>query len=260
MLSFKYRLFVLFLIAGNILFAMDAGDRKEISVNGVGFAVRYIPPGTFMMGSPASEAGRTLQETQYKVEISKGFWMMETTVTQELYEAIVGKENNHSRFTNNKQNPANTLSWYDAIDFCKKLSDITGKDWTLPTEAQWEYACRAGTTSAYYFGNDISSLDEFAWYEGNSQNTLNPVAQKKANQWGLYDMHGNVLEWCLCSFNEYPSEFTVDPVYVEGGTYRVIRGGGFGNTPSRLRSASRVKFGPGGWDVDLGFRAIMIIE
>ena len=127
------------------------------------------------------------------VEIpSANFKVAKYPVTQAQYEAVMGT--NPSYFINNLQNPVENLCWYDARSFCKKLSEITGKTYRLPSNTEWEYACRAGTTTDYYFGDDVNQLEDYAWYYDNSQKTTHPVGHKLPNAWGLYDMHGNVWE------------------------------------------------------------------
>lgn len=138
-------------------------------------------------------------------------------ITQEQYEAVMGK--NPSYFKNNPQNPVEQVSYDDAAAFCQKLSEMTGKNYRLPTESEWEYACRAGTTTGYYFGDDCHQLENYAWYFDNSQGTTHPVGQKLPNTWGLYDMIGNVWEWCQ---------------------QVVMRGGFWGNLPDNCRSAIRI--------------------
>ena len=138
-------------------------------------------------------------------------------VTQAQYEAVMG--NNPSYFQGNSQNPVEQVSYDDAVAFCQKLSEMTGKNYRLPTESEWEYACRAGTVTEYYFGDDASQLGDYAWYDGNSQRTTHPVGQKLPNDWGLYDMIGNVWEWCQ---------------------QVVMRGGSWGNLPDNCRSAIRI--------------------
>ena len=156
-----------------------AGERKVVTVNGVEFAFRWCPAGTFTMGAPTSEEG-LYNETQHEVTLTKGFWMLETEVTQKQWKAVMGT---NPSFFKGDDLPVESVSWNDCQEFCEK----TGLQ--LPTEAQWEYACRAGTTDAY-----AGNLDEMAWYYSNSGNKTHPVGTKKPNAWGLYDMHGNVWE------------------------------------------------------------------
>ncbi len=162
-----------------------AGERKTVTVNGVEFAFRWCPAGTFMMGSPKDEKDRSSDETQHEVTLTKGFWMLETEVTQKQWKAITG--DNPSNFKGDDL-PVEEVSWNDCQEFCRKCSAL-GLPVQLPTESQWEYACRAGTTDAY-----AGNLDEMAWYYSNSGNKTHPVGTKKPNAWGLYDMHGNVWE------------------------------------------------------------------
>ena len=155
-------------------------------------------------------------------------------VTQSQYQDVMGT--NPSYFMNNPQNPVEQISWEDAQVFCKKLSQITGKTYRLPTEAEWEYACRASTTTCFYFGDDASQLGDYAWYWGNSEGTTHPVGQKKPNAWGLFDMHGNVWEW------------------TEEGS---VRGGSWGNDPNGCRSAIRSNYNRrDDRDLNIGFRVV----
>ena len=144
------------------------------------------------MGSPMNEIGRSDYEEQREVVIDQPFWMMDTPVTRSLYHEVLGRQFDGQ----NPDHPMVDISWHDSIEFCHRLSEQTGCQFTLPTESQWEYACRAGSITAYSFGNDPKMLDDHGWYYGNCT-SLQPVKQKKPNHWGLYDMHGNVWEWCL---------------------------------------------------------------
>ena len=188
---------------------------------GVTMKMILIPPGKFTRGEGAN---------RLEVTISKPFLMGVTEVTQEQYQAVMGT--NPSWFKG-ATNPVDGVSWNDATEFCKKLSEKTRQTVRhtirLPTDAEWEYACRAGTQTAFSFGDDPAELGDYAWWDGNSAKTTHPVGQKKPNAWGLYDIHGNVLEWCVDWFGEDPKGPVTDPSGPATGTLRVQRGGSVGN-------------------------------
>ena len=154
----------------------------------------YISPGTFMMGSPSSEPKRDSDEQQHKVTLTKGVYIGVTEITQSQWKAIMG--NNPSYFKGDNL-PVEQVSWNDCQEFIRKLNlQEGGNKYRLPTEAEWEYTCRAGTTTRFCFGDSESRLGDYAWYSSNSSSKTHPVSRKKPNVWGLYDMHGNVWEWC----------------------------------------------------------------
>ena len=231
-------------VQGDLGSGKNAGKRAVKVINGVEFAFRWCPAGAFTMGSPKSEDGRDNDETQHKVTLTKGFWMLETEVTQKQWKAVMGS-NPDCKFKGDNL-PVENVSWTDCQEFCKKCAQL-GFPVQLPTEAQWEYACRAGTTGAY-----AGNLDEMAWYgyysnpKGTSKEaTTHPVGTKKPNAWGLYDMHGNVWEWCQDWYaKEYPSGSVTDPTGPSSGSYRVVRGGGWHSDARRCRSANRDYYGP----------------
>jgi formylglycine-generating enzyme len=180
----------------------DLVQPTESITNTIGMTLNKIPAGTFMMGSPESEADRVDDETQHRVTISKPFYMQTTEVTQGQWKAVMSYEPWKGQLDVNEgpDYPAVYVSWNDAVAYCKKLSEKKGKTYRLPTEAEWEYACRAGTKTAWSFGNDEKVLGDYAWYRENAEaigeKYAHQVAQKKPNAWGLHDMHGNVWEWC----------------------------------------------------------------
>ncbi len=210
---------------------------KNGFTNSLGMKFVYIPPGTFMMGSPPSESGRYSDETRHKVTLTKGFYMQTTEVTQGQWKAVMGK--NPSYFGSYGDNcPVEDVSWYEAQEFIKKLNKRDrSHTYHLPTEAQWEYAARAVTTGRFA---GTGNLYEMGWYYSNSSgNGTHKVGTKKPNQWGLYDMHGNVWEWCEDWKGSYPSGHVTDPSGPDRGSGRVFRGGGWYSYTRYCRSANR---------------------
>lgn len=209
-----------------------AGEVREFG----GIEMVWCPPGTFLMGSPESEEGREDDETQHEVTLTRGFWMAKTECTQEQWESVMG--DNPSEFTGPTNLPVEQVSWEDVVEWTTKMNDRhplpDGWRWTLPTEAQWEYACRAGTAGAY-----AGELDAMAWYQDNSGATTHEVGRKKGNPWGLYDMHGNVNEFCADWYGDYPSGAVTDPTGAADGPGRVLRGGCWYFIAHACRSANR---------------------
>ena len=242
---------------------------------GVDLGMNWIEPGTFMMGSPEGELGADGDEILHQVTLTSGYWLGKYEVTQAQYEAVMGE--NPSRFKG-ADLPVENVSWEDAMAFCEKLTAqerAEGRlseayEYTLPTEAQWEYACRAGTTTAFNNGTNIETedeiygkcpnLDEVGWYKYNSDDT-HPAGQKKPNAWGLYDMHGNVWEWCLDRKSSYPTEAVTDPVGEGTDDYRALRGGSYDYyrcEAKDCRSAARRTGSTSMTSSDLGFRVALV--
>ena len=252
--------------------------------------LRWIPPGRFLMGSPEEEPGRYDDEgPQHPVFITKGFWLFETACTQALWQAVMGE--NPSRFKS-PQRPVEQVSWEDVQGFMQRINErIPGLGLVLSAEAQWEHACRAGTNTALYTGpieipgaNNAPALDPIAWYGGNSgvgfeleeghdssswtemqypnpRSGTHPVGEKQPNPWGLYDMIGNVWEWCADGLREYGEDYAIDPVgALRAGAGRVIRGGSWFSDARYCRSAYRVRGVPDDRGGDLGFRCARVQE
>ncbi|MEB3237177.1 MAG: formylglycine-generating enzyme family protein [Candidatus Sericytochromatia bacterium] len=237
------------------------------------------------MGSPVGEPGRSSDETQHTVTLTRGFWMQSTEVTQGQWRALMG--NNPSRFTGADNRPVERVSWYDAVAYANALSAKDGlanaydlsscsgtpgtgnygcsnvtltastpyatTGWRLATEAEWEYAYRAGSTTPWYFGSDSNLLGTYMWFSSNSVYRTWPVGQKQPNAWGLYDMAGNVWEWCQDWYGSYPGTVT-DPTGPTSGSNRVRRGGSWDNDASRARAASRDPYRPDVRSLGIGFR------
>lgn len=249
-------------------------EKYEESVDStdVSFNMIPIPAGTFLIGSLEGEANRKEDEGPQKEVQLDAFWMMETEMTWDLFElfidteksAIVGYSSDDSKinadavtrpstpyldpsFGMGKRNyPAISMTQFAALNFCKWLSEVTGKLYRLPTEAEWEYACKAGTTTMYSFGDSVDVLGEYGWYWDNSDDKYHEVAQKKPNLWGLYDMHGNVAEWTMDQYQEdYYSTIedgASNPWRIPDSLYpRSVKGGSWDDDPEALRSSARLR-------------------
>jgi len=240
--------------------AATPGPKKEITVDlggGVKMEMVLIRPGSFMMGS---EKGAPDEKPVHKVRITRPFYMGKYEVTQEQWQAVMGTS--PSKFKGAK-NPVEQVSWNDCQDFMKKLSEkVGGGAFRLPTEAEWEYASRAGTTTEYSFGDSDSAYGEYAWYSANSGSATHPVGQKKPNAWGLYDVHGNLWEWCSDFYDTgyYAQSPADDPTGGGSGGARVLRGGSWGDDATFCRAAYRCSFDPSSSYYYYGLRAARTLE
>ena len=253
-------------------------NQPKVLTNSIDMKLVLIPKGKFMMGSPPDEKGSEDNERRHEVTISRDYHLGMHEVTQVQYKQIMGK--NPSGFqgdrvaerhpetgrlvteVNSANHPVEQVSWSDAVEFCQRLSALpeekkAGRVYRLPTEAEWEYACRAGSQTAYSFGSDEKSLVNFGWYDSNSKGITHAVGLKKANAWGLYDMHGNVFEWCADWYGVYPKGSATDPRGPEDGSDRVFRGGCWLNVAVNCRSAFRYGLVPSIRSFNLGFRVAL---
>jgi formylglycine-generating enzyme required for sulfatase activity len=220
--------------------------------NSIGMEFVLIAAGTFQMG-----ALDNIDDAQpvHQVTISQPFYLGKYAVTQGQWQAVTWP--NPSQFKGDRNRPVEQVSWEDAQEFIRQLNvKEGGARYRLPTEAEWEYACRAGSTTAYSFGDDPRQLDAYGWYSRKSGGTPHPVGQLKPNAWGLYDMHGNVFEWVKDWYGEYTPEPVTDPQGPASGSRRVFRGGSWFDRASNCQSAYRIYAGPGDRRVDLGFRLL----
>jgi formylglycine-generating enzyme required for sulfatase activity len=267
------------------------GQGRQEVTNSLGMKFVQIMPGTFRMGSPPTETGSFDNERQHEVRLSRGFYMGMYEVTQEQFSKVMGvnpadyqgdkavkiiPEKRHpvtNRIVQDKVTipiktenfPVENVNWEDANEFCRLLSEVpeelnAGRSYRLPTEAEWEYACRAGSRTTYSSGNSAKTLNAFAWFQDNSESRPHEVGTRKPNAWGLYDMHGNVWEWCQDWYGEYPKENVADPSGPMGGKERVLRGGSWYVTEENLRSAYRPSRSPDFHSFDFGFRVVMEIK
>lgn len=229
--------------------------------NSIGMNFVLIPAGSFIMGSLSRKPGTESNEEQYRVTISKPFYMQTTEVTRGQWNAVMGTQpwSGKRCVRDNPECPAVYVSWNDCQEFIRRMNQKEGGNkYHLPTEAQWEYACRAGSTTRFCFGDSDSTLGDYAWYDDNAsafgQDYSHRVGTKKANAWGLYDMHGNVWELCQDWYGRYPLGHVIDPMGPSSGPFRVIRGGSWCSSASQCQSAYRDFYAPRGRYSSLGFR------
>ena len=238
------------------------GKRGQDFKNSFGMKFVNIPPGNFLMGSPPSERGRRKDEKRYRVTLTKGFYMQTTEVTQGQWKAVRGK--NPSRYDECGDTcPVEKVSWSKVQEFIRELNALEGTDkYRLPTEAEWEYASRAGSETRFTYGDDSDrpneylDLKNYAWYYKNSKSRPHPVAQKKPNAWGLYDMHGNVYEWCRDGYGRYPDEDVSDPKGNKEQLNKVYRGGSWRSFGRSCRSSHRERKRLESYGDHIGFRLV----
>jgi len=229
------------MILGWVALGWQEASEKTLLDLGGGVKMEFvrIKAGKFTMGDKGDGPA-------HEVTISKDYWMQTTETTQGQWEAVMGK---NPSFFKGADLPVETVSREECQEFLKKLNEkakdqLKGKAAKLPTEAEWEYACRAGEKGKWCFGDDEKKLGDYAWYEKNSDHKTHPVGQKKANAWGLYDMHGNVWEWCEDWYEKYPSEAVTDPTGPAKGESRCLRGGSWNDNGVDTRSADRYRYQP----------------
>jgi len=285
-------LIAVFTLSMTFCYGQSGGGGSTTSPTGI--VMVSIPAGTFIMGSPTSESNRESNETQHSVTLSGFKMSKYPVTQEQYQAVMGDNpsyfSSNPENLETQGKRPVEQVSWYDALVFCNKLSikeglspaySISGSTdptawgkmptssnttwdavvivagstgYRLPTEAQWEYACRAGTTTVYNTGDTIN--DNTGWYNSNSGGKTHQVGKKPANAWGLHDMHGNVWEWCWDWYNNYSSGAQTDPMGASSGTDRVARGGGWGDSAGDLRSARRIYYDPYDRYRNLGFRLV----
>jgi len=229
--------------------ARKSGEIKTIALpGGATMEMVWCAPGEFVMGSPHSEVGRFEDEVPHKVTLTKGFWLGKYEVTQAQWESVM--RSNSSRFKN-PNSPVENISWHDCEMFIKRVNTMLGGAARLPTEAEWEYACRAGSDASV---SGCGELADMAWYESNSDNFTHEVGGKSPNAWGFYDMHGNVLEWCSDWFSTLSKNPVVDPKGPLSGSFKVLKGGCWFFYKRDCRCAYRLKREPNLRNCIYGFR------
>jgi formylglycine-generating enzyme required for sulfatase activity len=250
--------------------SIEPNQQLNSFTNCIGIKLMPIPKGKFMMGSPETEKERGkfgVDETQHEVTISQNFYMGATEVTQAQWQKVMG---NKPSFFKGDELPVEKVGWDEAVEFCKRLSEMpeekkAGRKYRLPTEAEWEYACRAGTTTPFHFGSELNGRqancngsDPYGTNtKGPNLEKTTPVGKYPANAWGLYDMHGNVWEWCSDWYGVYPTGSVTDPIGPATGSFRSSRGGSWIVVAWGCRSAYHIGFGPSDRYSILGFRVAL---
>ena len=266
---FSYVIWIVLLVTGLHLFhSAEASESKKRFTNSLGMEFVYVKPGTFLMGSPVEDFHRNSDEIQHRVTLTKGFYIQTSEVTQEQWKTIMGVNPSQYSYCG-PDCPVEMISWNEAKKFISKLNikEKTNR-YRLPTEAEWEYACRAGTDTHFYFGNSLYTTQ--ANYNGNhplpgdprgrNLNRTVPVKSYPPNKFGIHDMHGNVYEWCEDWYGEYPPGHAIDPVGPKSGISKVCRGGGLSSYARRCRSANRTKHLPSYWSFYIGVRLVFTAE
>ena len=255
------------ILLGSACCAEENRSSKERLKNSLDMEFVLVPSGSFWIGSPKSDKDRMPDEVHAQVTIGQDFYLGIHEVTQDQWKRVMNTQPWATAVKTNtkvgKQYPATWVSWEDAVAFCKQLSRLENKTYRLPTEAEWERACRGGKQTRFSFGDDLSQLPKHDWIDANSFQAKQPyahqVGQKLSNPYGLFDMNGNVMEWCS---DWYAKDFfrtasNVNPVNLRAGSQRVARGGSWFNLPYDCRAASRVSYEPGFASSFLGFRIVL---
>ena len=254
-----------------------AAEPREVVTNSLGMKLVAIEAGAFWMGSPLGEPGRRLEERRHRVVLTAPFYLGAYEVTQQQYARVMVADPSEfrvggaqaERVTGEKTGrfPVDSVNWHAAVAFCRRLTAVPAeqaarRSYRLPSEAEWEYAARAGTDGIWFFGRRSDRLTRHAWYRRSSGRRTHAVGQKLPNSWGLFDMYGNVWEWCRDwhSADYYPRSPRQDPVGPSTGDARVLRGGGWASGAARCRSAARLRDPPAVGDPDTGFRVVMVVS
>lgn len=222
-----------------------------LTVNGIKYNMVWVDGGTFRMGATSEQGSEISDEKPVRSVTLSGYYIGKTEVTQALWQAVIGS--NPSYFEGDDL-PVEQVSWDDCQEFIRKLNSLTGQNFRLPTEAEWEFACRGGNNSRGYKYSGSNYIDNVAWYDGNSGDKTHPVATKSPNELGIYDMSGNVWEWCADWYGDYSSGRQTNPKGPYGGSYRVFRGGCWLNYARCCRSSNRYYFDPTNRNGNLGLR------